>query len=477
MTRTTGPNPLERLIERKDSKAPERILILVGYSYYFESFFLSLVSGLSEKFDFDVWFDENPAMFSKRDYEQAVSLVGSFGIGQVQLQPLSVFWDEERFERPKEWLADVKSNVARLADVARSRSYSAVIVMNSALLTILPVVTALRDLNLKVVVVRSTILESPLLRLLRDFFPDGALSPLKAHMLRANVAFGTVFSYFRKVLIALRSAAIWSKSRERLAPKKAPLVYLKGFIFGLLRGSPVSIAFLMRVFGVKRPVLSAVESEYSVANSRLTDLVLIPGGAHLKHLEQLFPGPNYRGYTSFFEEEDRRVTNQDRSLNIILPLSSETSAAALSLFSEVVEALSTAQEWSVFRYRRHPRELPNQPNSFLAAAQKHFPIATENVSGLSFQDFSSLGGRFFVIGSSSAITSLSFFSPSSKIGVLSLDGGEQPGEDGRYLEGFGNSRLLRTPEDAESWVSESSPLAAVSRDDSLITILRRELSG
>lgn len=476
MTRAPGSNPQERLIERKDSKPPERILILVGYSYFFESFFLSLVSGLSEKFDFDVWFDENPAMFSKRDYEQAVSLVGSFGIGQVRLQPLSVFWDEERFERPKEWLADVKSNLERLADVARSRRYSALIVMNSALLTILPVVIALRDLNLKVVVVRSTILESPLLRLLRDFFPDGALSPLEAYVLRVKASLRAVFSYSLKVFIALRSAAIWSKSRERLAPKKAPLVYLNGFMFGLLRASPVSVAFLMRVFGVKRPVLSAVESEYSVANSRLTDLVLIPGNAHLKHLEQLFPGPKYRGYTSFFEEEDGRVTNQDRGLNIILPLNCETSAGVLSLFSEVVEALSRAQEWSVIRYRRHPRELPNQPNSFLSAAQKHFPIATENVSELSFQDFSFLGGRFLVIGSSSAITSLSFFSPSSEIGVLSLDGGEQPGEDGRYLEGFGNSRLLRTPKDAEAWVSESSPLAAVSRDDSLLAILKRELS-
>lgn len=477
MTQHPGRKKPEGLTGRRHSKAPKRILILVGYSYFFESFFLNLVSALSEDFVFDIWFDENPTMFSQPDYEHAVSLAGSLGIGQVERQPLSMHWDEERFRRPIEWFADVKSNVARLSNVAGSRDYSAVIVMNSALLTILPVVIALKGLSLKVVVVRSTILEAPLLLLLRHLFPDRDLSSREARAVRAKVASGVVFSYFRKVLIQLRDAKNWSKNRARSAPRKSPFFYLTGLIFGLLRASPVSVAFLMRGFGVKRPLSSAVESEYSVANSRLTDLVLIPGNAHLKHLEQLFPGPRYIGYGSFLETEEIRVPTEEQGLNVILPLSSETSVAALALFVEVLGVLASAQEWSVVRYRRHPREVSNQPNSLLSAVEKLFSVATEDVSELSFKDFSSLSGKFLVLGSSSAITSLSFSSPSAQIGILSIDRGDKPGEDGRYLEEFGNSSLLRTPQDAETWASKSFAPASVIRGNSLVDILRREIGN
>lgn len=478
MTQDPGLDYEEDLIGRKDSKAPRgRILILVGYSYFFESFFLRLAAELSDGLEFDVWFDDNPTMFSLRDFEQAVSLAGSFGIGRVERHPLSIFWDDTKHVRPIEWLASVRTNLARLSNVARSRDYSAVITMNSAILTILPVVIALRNLNLRVIVVRSTILEAPLLLLLRDFFPDVAFSPQQLAELRAKVSLAVIFSYLRKVLIQLRGAANWTRNRQRRAPTKGLSAYLMGFMFGLVRASPVFVAFAMRGLGVTRPMLSAQESEYSVANSRLTDLVLIPGRAHLNHLEQLFPGPKYCGYSSFFEREDRQVPSEDLGLNLILPLSTETSAAALALFSGVAGALARARDWDVIRYRNHPREFPNQPNPFLSEAEKLFQVPSEDVSGLSFTDFSNLSGRFFVIGASSAITSLSFVSPSARIGILSIDGGAHPGEDGRYLEGFGNSRLLRTAEDATLWASKSFSMATVSRDRSLVGILRRELMG
>lgn len=456
MTGPGGNLKTGRSETEKDQQGVRRVLLLVGYSYFFENFFSKIIEELHGEWTFDVWFDSNPQMFSQRDYEAALALAPYFGLGEIKRLPLSLYFDEKKLSNPKEFLIGSKSDVEALRDLASQRGYSAVITMNSALLTILPLVAAIKGLGLKLIVVRGTILEAPLLRLLRRFFPNVALSSGDIMRLKIGAVLGLYVTYLRRVGGLLAKLFRPNKTRHRQRRNIPKLMLLQEFLLGFLRLSPLSIGFFIRSLGVKKPVSAVLQTEFGVSNSDYTDYVVMPGTAHREHLNQLFPGPQYRSYSRFFDEVNGVRPEADSSINILLPLYSETSPEAIRLLEELFIHLIGIRKWSYVRYRMHPREEIRTPDQGLLGIIAKIPVPTANVSNLSFDDFSMLDGRFFVVGSSSAIISLSWFAPRAKIGVLSIDESHERGEDGRYLEGFGNAFLLRTSRDVEDWLRDST---------------------
>lgn len=441
----------------ESSFGQKRVLLLVGYSYFFENFFSKVISSFRGEWTFDVWFDSHSPMFSQGDYESARSLQSSGPFGQIRCFPLSLRSPQLSLETLREWLTRSRSEVERLKNLAASEGYSAVITMNSSLLSVLPLVSALKGLGLKMVVLRASIPEAPLLRLLRPFFE---LSPPTSPQIpwgRPWAVSRFVAAFSMKALI--EAIRFFSRKNEKKNHANLRLRFIPAVLSLLMQTPIAAVGFLFTVFGVKRPLKVMLEAEYAFASSSYTDFVITPGTAHLDHMRQFFRGPQYLAYGSFFESSHHNHRKSEKNLNILLPLHKETSLEAATLLGQIVSELMRNGEWTSVRYRLHPRELESRGNFFLQELIAKIPCPTKDVSEFTFADFSSLDGRFLVVGSSSAITSLSLFSPGAEIGVLSIDRGREPGEDGRYLEGFGNSCLLRAPADVEGWLRNRSSRA------------------
>lgn len=467
------PNEVEGT---EPSAHQKRALLLVGYSYFFENFFSKAITSLRGEWTFDVWFDSHPKMFAPGDYESARSLESSEPFGEIRCLPLSMERPEPSFSDLRDFLSKSKADVERLTNLARSRGYEAVITMNSALPAVLPLIEALKGLELKLIVVRATILEAPLLLLFRPFFAVATLTSLQILWLRILAFWRSVATLYRKVVVEARQRL--RKIKDENPALHHPLVMMatRSFLWILPTTPLFTATFLHFMHGVRKPLRAVLQAEYAFANPNYTDFVITPGKAHLGHMGQFLPGPQYLSYTRFFDNDDDTHSKSEENLNILLPLFRETSPGAISLLKEIVRDLMTIRGWSSVRYRMHPRDEGLVTNLFLQELLGKISCPTEDVSDLPFADFSLLDGRFLVVGSTSAITSLSLFSPGAEIGVVSIDRGPEPGEDGRYLEEFGNSCLLRTASDVEDWLhNRRSTALNPQTSPTLESVLRRAL--
>lgn len=359
-----------------------KLLFLINHGYFYESFFRPLIRHLSKKNQVSVWFDSRPGFFCQDSFQIAC---------QDRRDGLIVEVESVRLVSKKPPLSEPKDDYVidyQKLDIG-AKDFGHVFALNSSLPANLPLLQRIVSHGSKLTVVRPMTIEHNF-RLLYGCSRNLRQTRLgDSWGLRLFLVMGSLPSIknqISSILCRLSNKGHNSSSTKDTTAQKPSLeINFLGYLDFISNSL---------VHGPK----DWLDSTHLFANTRITDMVLLPNPTLAHVMSQIAPGPIY----SSFGPRMGDIHDRPRTLNLgICAPPGRLRKSELSAFIEESLELVSHHNWERVSFRHHPTgPIPDNLLSRLTGQSSAGEIL---ISESAFDVFASEHSHFIIPNSNSSL--------------------------------------------------------------------------
>lgn len=413
----------------------QSILILINYSYFYDSFFRPLILRLGKTHRVHVWFDSRPEYLQQAQFQRAEADKKSGIIVEVKRVRL-----EHKIEAPTKWKTLFRTFQTLKFELEEdpTEDFNHVLALNSSLYRNLRVLEGLVNKGAILTVLRPMTVETNL-RLLFTRARDSRES-------RMSNFWVARLSLIKQVL---KSTAIQTLHGFTPPPWKTRVVRARVGDSDLetLYAPLVTLPFfLLRSYwyGLRDWLQSCV----LFSNTRITHTVLVPNLALATVLSEIAPGPRYLA----FGPGAPTLRQSKMHLGICAPPSNLEPKMLISFIDDVLK-ITNSQSWTTVSYRHHPNT-KHLPDYLVSRLRNESTSKEVLINDSTFDAFAREHSHFVVPNSNSSLAViLKMHNPNSTLLVTETPIGK-PSVDRFDCESL--SAWFSTPEGTEMMVQPTA---------------------
>lgn len=262
-----------------------RILLVVGYGYFYESFFRPIATFLSREHEVHVWF-----LGSRRLLRAESISLAEKDVSDGKIAGSRVFMPKNALQSKRSNMRKFRSRYSEILSLhtRHPQLFDHAFVINSSDLTTLPVLEAMHRNGTKITVVRPNTSESRFRSLIER--SDSFKCPLLSKAARFRLVF--FWEVASAALALLASKAKWPSLQKSVSEATGQSSQNQVTRFAL----PTRGLFGYFFSSLFRGLSDWYESNALFLNSRITTCVMVPNTGQAKLLASITPGPEYLPY-------------------------------------------------------------------------------------------------------------------------------------------------------------------------------------